>query len=91
MWSVVQEFSSDGGNVPTHHPAMEELPVLARWSERGTATLGLVTVIEIIIDDEDNMLIEAKQAHKEPFDIPMDGIFSSLSPPKIRSGPTLMF
>ena len=47
VWSVVvQEFSSDGGNVPTHHPAMEEPTVLARWSEIETATLGLVTVIE---------------------------------------------
>ena len=42
---VVGEFSSDGENVPTRHPAMEEqqqTALLARWSERDTATLGLV-------------------------------------------------
>ena len=35
------------------------------------------------IDDEDNMLIEAKQAHQDQFDLPMDGIFNSLSLPKL--------
>ena len=48
VWSVVvQEFSSDGGNVPTHHPAMEEPTVLARWSEIANATLGLVPVMTL--------------------------------------------
>ena len=38
----VREFSSVGENVQTQHPATGELTVLARSSERGTATLVIL-------------------------------------------------
>ena len=42
MLPVVQEFSLEGENVQTHHPAMEEPTALVRWAESETATPGLV-------------------------------------------------
>ena len=54
---VVQEFSSDGGNVPTHHPVMEERTVLARWSEIETATLGLVLTVITLYKKLKNKII----------------------------------
>ena len=59
---VVQEFSSDGGNVPTHHPAMEEPTALARWSEIETATLGLVTVITLYKKLREGVKVEKKKS-----------------------------
>ena len=57
VWSVVEEFSSDGGNVPTHHPAMEEQTALAEWSEIETATLGFVLTVITLCKKLKNKII----------------------------------